>query len=98
MPDTSVVTPTGFLSAKISIDRYTAEALAFVRTALNISSEDGSLLTSIPVEAEGEKIIPLKPGKYKVRGILGTLVSESAAIEIKAGQTEKVVFRFGKGT
>ncbi|MGA3191705.1 MAG: hypothetical protein ABSD73_04220 [Candidatus Bathyarchaeia archaeon] len=98
MPDTSVVTPTGFLSAKITIDRYTAEALAFVRTALNISSEDGSFLTSTPVQAEDEKIIPLKPGKYKVRGILGSLISESVSIEIKAGQTEKVEFRFGKGS
>jgi hypothetical protein len=98
MPEKVVSTPTGFLAVKITIDRYTPEALAFVMTAVRIYSSDGTVLSTTALAAEDERIIPLSPGKYRVRATLGTLLSEQAELEIKAGQTEKVVFHFGKET
>jgi hypothetical protein len=96
MPEKEVVTPAGFLDASIDIDGLAGMELAFVRSAIVVWEEGSRSPNSVPLLVGAGIKIPLRPGKYKVQATLESVTSETVDIEIKAGETEKVVFFFGK--
>jgi hypothetical protein len=52
--------------------------------------------TSIGVPAGLKYLIPVTPGNVKVYATYGQVTSEKRDIDVKAGATTRIIFRFGK--
>ncbi|MGD0645875.1 MAG: hypothetical protein ABSA75_13295 [Candidatus Bathyarchaeia archaeon] len=98
MTEKKIVTPTGFIEAKIEIDPVLSiEALDYTRTFIKVYTKTTPILSSSTTVPIGEaKAVPVKPGKYAVKAFLGSLSSEQYEIEVAAGQVVKLAFFFGK--
>lgn len=93
-----VVIPTGFIAVLIEIENTVKpHRLALVPSNVALFSGKGALINVIPVRIGLQQVITVRPGKYMVTGTLGQLESKQVSIEVKPGQTEEIVFHFGKG-
>ena len=90
----------GSLEVKIDLDSSIlgSGSLAFIRSSVMIWSLEKGFYDSVPVTVGESQTIPLREGEYKVQAILGKINSEEATADIRAGQTEKITFFFGRKT
>ena len=100
MSEEIIVIPTGYLKVYADIDETAQEletmaSLAYTRTLIEIVPSEGDGY-NVPIRVGDARIIPLKPGLYRIRAIFGKLSSDYVNAEIKIGEVTTKAFHFGK--
>jgi len=100
MSEEIITVPTGFLKVYVDIDETAQEletmaGLANTRTLIEIVTSEGDGYF-VPIRVGDARIIPLKPGLYRIRAFLGKLKSIYVNVEIKIGEVTTKAFHFGK--
>ena len=97
MDEMKIITPTGYLKIKITVDESVKTLdLGLTRTGVEIYNLDSNYVQFVPIPLSNERIVSLREGSYKVRAIVGEIVSEWAKADVKAGETPSRIFHFGK--
>lgn len=94
----TVRTSAGFITVLIKLDPPTAEISGFIGSGVSIVPPEKASGSWVPVVVGETETIPLKPGLYKIHASIGTISSKETNVEVKAGQTEKLIFSFGRET
>ncbi len=97
--ETMILTPTGFLSVLIRVERITKESLSDVQSLMLVRRREGDergVTRRYPVMINRDQTLPLSPGEYFVQAVVGDVISEQVRTTVEAGELTRLVFRFGK--
>lgn len=92
-----VTVPTGFIEATIEITLPISRGyLLFVSAFVVVTDTAGNTVEQRSMQIGATQVLPMPPGKFSVRAILGGVTSPPQQVEVKAGEVTPVKIYFGK--